>query len=239
MPYYGYGGYRGGYGGYSRGNYGRSYSRRRSYRRTYPRSGTGQLDLIKTATAAYNGVQYLRSLVNVEKHALTGTITATPDSSTGSLQCINLIAQGDTESDRQGDSVMLKQVHCNMRLTINSAASNTVVRVILFLYKQPQGATPTITFVLNAGNHLAPYNHDNAGLYTVLYDKQFSLSISGTQEVCPQFTRKFYQLHETFDGTGANVADIQTNGLWMAVISDESTNVPNFACRYQVLFIDN
>jgi len=220
--------------GYGRRRYGR-----RNYRRRYPRKGNGGMDLVKTAKLAYSGVKYLRGLVNVEKHASNTTVTGNPDSSTGLLSCVNLIGQGLTEGDRAGDSIMLKTLHCNMRLTINSAASNSVVRVILFLYKQPQGATPTSNFVLASANHLAPYNHDNAGLYTILYDKQFPLSISGTQEVCPQFTRKFYQLHETFDGTSASIGDIQTNALWIQFISDEATNTPTIAARFQLMFIDN
>ena len=213
--------------------------RRRGYRRRYPRRGNGSMDLVRTAKLAYSGVKYLRGLVNVEKHAHELTFTATPDSSTGSFQCLNLIAQGDSEGQRTGDKIMMKQIHANMRLSINSAATHSVIRVILFLFKQPQGATPTATFVLAAANHLAPYNHDNAGLYTVLYDKQFPMSISGAQEKVVQFTRKFYTLHEQFDGTGATVADIQTNSLWLFVISDESTNVPSFATRTQLLYVDN
>lgn len=211
---------------------------RRRYRR-YPRTGTGMTDIIKTAKAAYNGVKYLKSIVNVEKHALYTNNTATNVPNTGVLECLNLIAQGDLEINRQGDSIMMKKIHINVKLTINSSASNSTVRTILFLYKQPQGATPTITFILNAAAHLACWNHDNVGLYQILYDKSKSLSITGTQELTFSIDRSFYQLHETFDGTAASVADIQTNAMWIAFIADESVNEPVFAYRAELFFIDN
>lgn len=213
--------------------------RRGGYRRRYPRRGNGQMDLVKTAKMAYAGVKYLKGLVNVEKQALESTSTSNPDSTTGSLSCLNLIAQGDAEGNRQGDSIMMKQIHLNIRYTINSSASNTSVRTILFLYKQPQGATPIITFPLSSATQMSPYNHDNAGLYTILYDKTVCLSNTGQQERYLQITRKFYQVHETFDGATASAADIQRNALWILHVSDEATNTPTVVHRSQLLYVDN
>lgn len=195
--------------------------------------------MIKTAKAAYSGVKYLKGLVNVEKHALYTNNTATPDNTVGSLYTLNLIAQGDAEDNRQGDSIMMKKIHINLRYTINASASATSIRTIMFLYKQPQGATPNITFVLQNANVLSCWNHDNVGLYTILYDKTVNLSATGTQEVNRMITRSFYQLHETFDGTTAAVADIQTNALWLLFVSDEATNTPTVVWRSELLFIDN
>lgn len=221
---------------YRRG-YRRNY--RRNYRRRYPTKGYGTMDLVKTATAAYRGVQYLRGLVNVEKHALDSQASLMPDNTVGALECLNLIAQGDAEQNRQGDSIMMKSIHCNLKFTINSSATHTNIRIIMFLYKQPQGATPTLGFILSTVNTTGVYNHDNAGLYTILYDKSVNLSITGQQETYRQITRKFYQLHERFDGAAASVGDIQTNALWLAFISDEATNHPTVSVRSQLLFIDN
>jgi len=213
--------------------------RRNGYRRRYPRKSTGGLDLIRTATAAYRGVKYLKGLVNVEKHALYTNGNNAVDNTTGVLNCLNLIAQGDLEANRTGDSVMMKMLHLNYKVQINASASHTAFRMILFLYKQPQGATPTIQFPLEAASHVSCYNNDNTGLYTILYDKTINLSIAGVQEKSLSVTRKFYQLHETFDGTTAAVGDIQTNALWMLMVSDEATNTPTCLWRSELLFIDN
>lgn len=219
--------------------YGYRRRRRGGYRRRYPRKGNGTMDLIKTAKAAYTGVKYLRSLVNVEKQALNTSLNTTVSATAGHLQCLNLIAQGDAEGNRQGDSIMMKQIHCNFKYTINSSATHSTIRTIVFLYKQPQGATPTSDFVLSAQAHLANYNHDNAGLYTVLYDKSVVLNITSVQERIVQMTRKFYQVHETFDGIGATSTEIQTNALWVLFISDEATNLPSVSMRAQLMYIDN
>lgn len=219
--------------------YRRNYRRRGGYRRRYPRKGNGATDYIKMAKAAYSGVKYLRGLVNVEKHALYTSLSGTPDSTSGVLQCLNLIAQGDGETDRTGDSVMIKSVHANIKYTMNAAATGTTIRTILFWYKQPQGATPISTFVLQGVSQMSCYNHDNAGLYTVLYDSTTVLNITGNQEICKSFTRKFYNIHETFDGVNANIGDIQTNALWILFISDEATNTPTITGRAEILYVDN
>lgn len=219
--------------------YNRGYRRRYRRRRYYPRRGNGGLDLIKTAKAAYQGVKYLRSIVNVEKHALNTVISETPTNTVGSLACLNLIAQGDAEGNRQGDSVMLKQLHINFKYTIHASASHTTIRTIVFFYKQPQGAIPNITFVLANATHLSIYNHDNVGLYTILYDKSISLNSTNVTEMTRYMTRKFYQIHQTFDGATAAATDIQTNALWVMFVSDEATNTPTVEARAQLMFIDN
>lgn len=217
-----------------------AYRRRRSYRRRrYPRRSTGGTDYVRMAKMAYNGVRYLKGLVNVEKHALYSNGVVNPDSSSGILSCLNLIAQGDGEGARTGDSIMMKQLHVNFQFTINSSASNTRVRAIIFNYKQPQGATPVNTFVLQSATINALYNHDNAGLYTILYDRSVNLSNTGLQETTRMVTRKFYQLHEAFDGTSASVADIQRNALWLLLMSDEATNTPSVSWRSQLMYVDN
>lgn len=222
---------------YSRG-YSSGYRRRRNYRRRYPRKGNGNIDLIKTAKAAYQGVKYLKGLVNVEKKAVYANASDTVSSS-GVLNCLNLIAQGDAEENRSGDSIMMKMIHVNFKININASASHTNIRVMLFLFLQPQGATPTVTFPLQTTSNISCYNNDNAGLYTILYDKTFQVSITGNQEISKGFTRKFYQLHETFDGSTAAVGDIQRNALWLLAISDEGTNVPTMIWRSELLFVDN
>lgn len=212
--------------------------RRRTYRRNYPRTGYGAMDLVKTAKAAYSGVKYLRSLVNVEKHALFLNASTTPDTN-GTVICLNTLSQGDGEANRTGDSILSKMIHVNMKISINAAASNSTVRVILFWYRQPAGATATVTLPLQAASNQSCYNHDTAKLYSVIYDKQYNLSISGQQERSLMITRKFYQVHTTYNGNAGTSADIETNALWMLLISDEATDTPTCLWRSEFMFIDN
>jgi len=214
------------------------YRRRRNYsRRRYPRKGNGSTDYIKMAKMAYSGVKYLKSLVNVEKHALNVTASLTPDGATGTMTLLSGIAQGDNDNQRQGNSVKLHQINVNLDFLTDPDAIGTTLRVILFRYNQSQSTSPTAVTVLTSNNFLANYNHDNVRLFSVLYDRTHTVSPDHPE----RFIRIFRKLgsHETFDGTSAAATDIQTGSIWLLMISDEATETPTVYVNSQLLFIDN
>lgn len=214
--------------------------RRRTYRRRRPaaRRGYGIRDYAAMAASAYSGVKYLKSLVNVEKHPLLTNATVTPDNVTGTFSCLNLVAQGDTNTSRTGNSILMRSVNINIRYSINASASHSTIRTILFWDKEANGSTPIISDILATASALGNYNHDEASRFQVLYDKPLVLSNTGTQELYKRIYKRL-QRHTHFDGTTAAVADIVDYSLWLFFVSDEATNVPAINFNSQVLFIDN
>lgn len=217
--------------------YRRSY-RRRGYRRRYPRRGSGAVDWMRMAKSAYTGVRYLKSLVNVEKHALDTNYSITPDSVTGNFNCLNLIAQGDTSDARQGNSVKLHGININIKAALNGGATNTTIRFILFYDLQSNGSTPVGADILSNVTTVGNYNHDNAQRFPILADRRMTICSSGASEKAIRIYRRL-NMHEYFDGTTAAIGDVVSNALWLFVISDETTNTPNVLVRSQLMFIDN
>ncbi|UYD39136.1 MAG: capsid protein [Wigfec virus K19_668] len=214
------------------------YRRRGGYRRRYPRRSTGGVDYIKMAKTAYSGVKYLKSLVNVEKHPHETNYNITPDQTTGNFTCLNLIAQGDGTADRTGNRIKMFSTNANIRVTINSLASNTCVRIIMFMDRQANGSVPALSELLNNGATIANYNHDYAQRFPILADRKVNLSISGKQETTLRIYRKL-GMHTDYDGATASAGDIVTNSLYIFIISDEGTNTPTVVVRNQLLFVDN
>lgn len=211
--------------------------RKRSYRRSYPRTGYGLADYAKMAKQAYNGVKYLKSLVNVEKHPLDINTSINPDT-TGLMTLLNATVQGDAEANRAGNSILLRSVNINMKFTMNTSATNTTIRYILFFDKEANGATPTGANILQNVSPIGNYDHNQASRFEVLYDNRLTLSVNGTSEVVKRIYRRL-QRHTHYDGVAGTAADIVDYGLWLYMVSDEGTNTPTVQIRSQLLFIDN
>lgn len=218
-----------------RRSYRRSY-RRRTYRRV-PRTGYGITDYAKMAMQAYSGVKYLKSLVNVEKHPLDINVSVSPDT-TGAMTLLNSTVQGDADNNRSGNSILLRSVNINMKFTMNTSATNTTIRYILFFDKEANGATPTGSNILQNVSPVGNYDHNQASRFQVLYDNRLTLSVNGTSEITKRIYRRL-QRHTHYDGVAGNAADIVDYGLWLYMVSDEGTNTPTVQIRSQLLFIDN
>lgn len=217
--------------------YRRSYRKSRGRRNRYPRRGTGSVDYIKMAKAAYDGVGYLKTLVNVEKHSHDINGSGNVDNSTGQIILLNGVAIGDDNSTRTGSSILAKSFNTNLKLTFNNSASNTAIRLVIVMDTQSNGSTPIWTDVFTGGGTTANYVHDDSVRFKVLYDSIVQLSSSR-----PEISKRIYRklgMHIYYDGVGSTAATIVKNALWLFMFSDEATNTPAFTYRSQFLFIDN
>lgn len=217
--------------------YRRTY-RKRSYRRSAPRRSYGVSDYANMARQAYNGVKYLKSLVNVEKHPRDVNGSTNPDATTGSFICLNNTTQGDGAGNRQGNSILMKMINVNFKVNMSSSATHTTLRTILFWDKEANGSTPVISNLLSSSGIMGNYNHDEASRFQILADVKLSLSITGNQEVSRRIYRKLMR-HTHYNGNVGSEADIVDNALWLFFLSDEATNTPTVLYRAQALFIDN
>lgn len=217
--------------------YRRRYYRKRSYRK-YPRKGNGSTDYIRMAKAAYTGVKYLKSLVNVEKKFLDNSFVHNPDNVTGVFSLLNALNQGDGPSQRDGNSVKSWKFNVNMKFTINASANHTSIRVIIFIDKECNGSSVTVNDILNASNLLANYNHNESMRFNTLYDRTISLSSTGVQEINLRCFRKI-GFHTKYDGPTASLTDMTDNALWIYTISDQPTTTPTVTIRSQYLYLDN
>lgn len=207
--------------------------RRRTYRKrpiTYRQIGS----------KLWKDVQYLKSIVNVERKHLEQA-SSTTSSTTAAFILLNGCAPGDTGETRDGQSIKVSAVFLRYTLIQNaSATSGTVNRLILFMDKQCNGAAPTAADILDSSaNVLSPLNINNGKRFKVMAD----IIVNTDLVAAPIKTIERYlktNFHTKYNaGTAGTVADITTNSLYVMHMSSEATNVPTFNYSFRTRFIDN
>jgi len=188
------------------------------------------------AKAAWSGVKYLRTLVNSEVHKFDGVVT-TAIAAAGTITHLSDLSNGDGANQRTGNSVLLSYIACKHYITINSAATNSFVRVIIFTDNQQIADTaPAVTDVLNTASPTSFLNTSSVGRFSIISDKMVKLSTNGPQSSFYKYYTKKSQ-HIRYNGTTG--ADVQRGGLYMLTVGNEATNTPGQEFRWRIGFHDN
>lgn len=198
-----------------------------------------------TNTTINQGFQYLkqsvndiRSMINVEahKHDIVQTLTPT---NAGTVQSLVLIAQGDDEGYRTGNSILLSSLFHRCAYQLHASATQSFVREIIFMDKQQISDTNvSVTDILQTASYLSPLNKGLVGRYKIIKDTTFALSSSTQTRVSKKFVSfKGKQEHVRYNGTLST--DVQRNGLYILHISNEPTNTPAVSVYNRITFYDN
>ncbi len=213
--------------------YKRRFRRRRRRKAWYDRKySAGQL-----ASKAWSGVKYLKKIVNVEKK-IHDTSIAEAVSSTGAIHSLHDVAQGDTINTRDGNSLKGLYLGFRMGCTQNLTATQSLIRVMVVADKQQIGdAEPSVGNILQSAVVTSYLNEDTLGRFSVLYDKVFTMAENSDS------LQKYAEWNHNFEHriryNGAAATDIQKNGLFMLLLSDEATNTPTVAITVRLRFVDN
>lgn len=154
---------------------------------------------------------------------------------TNGQNLLNGIAQGDTESTRDGKKITMKGLVINVACAPATAtATPTYGYWAVVLDRQPNGSALTVSGVYDTGTvtdaMLAPRNVDNLKRYKVLMRKQF---VIGTiDDGCYPKWEEYIDLSRLpesdrtvrYSGTGATVASIATNSLYLIYVVSGQAN---------------
>jgi hypothetical protein len=176
------------------------------------------------ALQAYQGVKYLKGLVNSEMlHVVQSGSAALDQGASATVLHLTSIAQGDTVSGRTGNSVLLKGIQCRFEF-VNSATSTpaTLYRVMIVQDTQttPDGTSLTTSDVLESNSTLAFMNLSTSGRYKILKNWYF------TTDAVSRYSRSltYYKpMHQHIRWNGTAAGDIQKNGIYLIAFSDQST----------------
>lgn len=184
------------------------------------------------ALLAYRGVKGLRAIVNSEEFVLDTGVGASVAAYTASVIQINAMGQGDGQSSRTGNSILMKKVHRTEQITVTSG--NATIREILFYDKQQIADTaPSATDLLDASTPWALYNKLSKSRFQVLEDKLTVLTSVNRPVILRRNTKQLNK-HATFNGTTS--ADIQKMGLYRLIITDNAVTVVG---SYRLFYHDN
>ena len=115
------------------------------------------------AGKALVGVNKVRKLINAEKKVLDINQDTTA-SSTQTIVPLSLVPLGDDYNQRTGRKVLSQSIYLNSQVKMNSSATATTFRVILFWDKDSDGENVTSAELLQVANDLqSPLNFTYAG----------------------------------------------------------------------------
>jgi len=191
------------------------------------------------AKKAWDATRYIKGMINCEKHYKDTTISETPLQA-GTITHLTSITQGDDQGQRQGNSILMRSIYADLSLSIGAGGTNSQVRVAIVLDTMNTGTAPTVAQIyqtvgtVNAVN--SPLNRDNAGRFSVLFDRRVSLNNVG-KATC--FIRKYLKTYHHIKYTGSAGTDEFKNNVWLVCLCNEATVAPAVTGICSVGFYDN
>lgn len=233
--------------------YNRGYNQRRGrrYRRKYTRVDrvnklvTGRGPNLMQKMGNYGGavgriaktVYGLQRMINSEAKFIDTAVSINPVS-TGTITLLTAIATGDDDSNRNGNSILGKDVSSRIQLTLNASATATYIRLMLIVDKQCDGVLPAVTDVLQTASTVSPLNKDFSNRFVVIRDKLYSLDTVSSRTLTDRmYSKVSFHLH--YDGATAAIADCKENQLYLLTISSEATNTPALVSYWRFNYYDN
>ncbi len=166
---------------------------------------------------------------------------------------INLIAQGVTESTRVGRKCVLTSVSWRYEVVLPefdaqaTPSTGDILRIILFVDKQANGATAAVVDILETADFQSFNNLTNSGRFRTLMDKTIALSyqamgsdgagvISGSQVLRQGVFFKQINLPLEFSAGAGVITEIRSNNLGVLLIS--KSGAMGFASKFRLRFSD-
>jgi len=157
---------------------------------------------------------------------------------TGSVVCLNAIAQGDDNTNRDGRQVCNKSIHLHGLLTpASNATLPNYARLMLIWDAQPNSAAavPSVGDILVAGTSISNTNLNNRHRFTIIRDLKLpqgdinvwgagvdAYSNGNNTHVVDIFVT-LEDVITTYSGTTATVASIATGSLLLLTIGSQAT----------------
>jgi len=165
--------------------------------------------------------------------------------STGTVQLLCAPTLGTDYTNRIGRKIFINSVYIRGYATLESpaiapttdtATPTHLVRFILFVDMQPNGAAPAVTDVLTSASSVAHLNANNRDRFKVLWDKQATMgpmAVVGATGVSlidkASFPiKKFKKVRQEVifnAGNAGTIADINTGALYLLSIANIAAGV--------------
>lgn len=214
---------------------GRRYKKKKNYRTTGSSTAKG------LAVKALKEAKSIRKLISPEFKTVEAAVTTTYGNA-WSLNLINGVSRGDDYDDRDGRQIKVKSIQCSFNVVRNASATvDQMVRIIVFIWRSPDGTAPTIDDVLEPGaTAMVRLRSLNDRKNTrILYDKVVNLSTGNMTNVVLRYYKRIELTTIFNENTAGNIGDIDTNAIYVAIVSSDNTNQPTVNWTSRVRFIDN
>lgn len=227
---------------YTRKRNGKRYGRKKkTFTSTLYKGASTATKALAMAKTALSSANTLRGIINSEKkkHDTVMASFTNIDTNGQLVLQVNQISQGDTITQRTGNSILAKYLSVRGTVFLNGL-TNAVFTVYVVQDNQQIGDTPPTfgdIFTQNFGHALL--NSNTVGRYSILASKRYALN-SGTGQTYLFDQDIPLNHHIRFNGTTAS--DIQKGGLYVLAVSDyvpAATTKPQFAGWSRLTYYDN
>lgn len=216
------------------------YARKSGNRKRYRRRRPGRFKKYRRAgLQLYRDVRKLKNFINTEFGYSDGR-TSTSVNTGGQMILLNGLATGNDAFNREGRQVRFKSLQLKLTAGINASATDTRIRWILFIDKSPNATQPTAAELLALNTqYVDSYRNLNFRKRFVILQNTVQLLDTSDPQQEINIYRKI-DLKTVYNASDVGtIADIESNALYVFVVSDEATNSPNAVCSYRIRFIDN
>jgi len=234
------------YGTYRKGKRGFSHAKNRTRKgKNFKKAkfnGDTMQEIGDLASKAWQGIKYVKNLINVEQNYFIVTTGAVECADSGYISTHSLMATGDGTQQRTGYSIKPTYFEFSHYMLAQIDVT-TVYRVILFRDKQCDGSQPNVTDVLNTASPQSHLNHENLNRFTVLGDWLYVIAGNGStskQAKIISFDKKIGG-HIEYDGTGATSGNMKAGQIFCLSISDKATGstAPTMTITSKLTYTDN
>jgi len=174
----------------------------------------------------------------------TGEVLPGGGTSTG----LNLIPQGDTAVTRDGRECYIRSIHLRgyVNLPLNAGISSCVIRMMLVLDTQANGAYPAFADVVNGVNGFN--NLDNSKRFRILKDWFFAvnsmnLALTAADVLTSTSIYKYIKYNKRcnipleFSGTTGAITEVRSNNLVLIAAAAPTDDTVNFAMITRIRFM--
>lgn len=217
--------------------------RRRRIRKLRPRKAKS------TRAIAKRGFRLAKTLASTRevKYETSGVAT-TGSITTGVVNNLLPISQGDSANTRDGNQITLRSLRLNGLFSNNNGTTITdslAYRIILFQDKQQvSDMSPQVSDVLSQASVIGMYNYpDVVKRFKILYDRSFTINAqaadgtSGPYTVQKTWTHWLFPTMKNVKFNGTAGSDLQKGGVYMLMISDSPDF--QFNINWQISFNDS
>ncbi len=187
-------------------------------------------------------LKFLDSAVDIDPLATAGTV----------VDSLVHIAQGATQNERIGRKVVIKSIHIKSKLQIDDTAgvafcTATIVRIMLYVDKQCNGATALVTDLLSVAEWDSFRSLDNSGRFKILLDKTVTFNDTGgrvpsSDGVFVNNQKKVIQINKRcnvpviYDGATGAITEMCCNNIGLMLITDSIAATPSWLSTVRIRY---
>lgn len=193
---------------------------------------------------------YRRALPgNIEKKYFDTATASASDNSGGTIvPSLNLIPQGTTDVTRIANKITIRNINLRCVGTQDDLAAalfdNGILRVIVYVDKQTNGAAAAVTDILKSATLLSFRNLDQVDRFQILKDKFIHVPVLAANALHTSSSstqvRKFNikcDMPVHFSSTTGAITEIRSNNIGYLVIANNTTT--NLQVNARVKFTDD